>query len=174
MGEGWQRLKSRYPEIVADSTGQHMVFERPDPEVWVPHDYVLIQVDCRGAGRSPGKLDVNSPQEFADFKEAIEWAGEQAWSKRKIGLLGISYYAAGQWMVASYRAKYLAAILPGAGTCDFYHDCTRHDGIFCSGFVGRWWQNSVLNNQHGKTDRPSPTSSTARARPGPTASRRSN
>ncbi|MGH7088151.1 MAG: CocE/NonD family hydrolase, partial [Stellaceae bacterium] len=149
MGEGWPRLKSRYPEIVADSTGQHMVFERPDPEVWVPHGYCLIQVDCRGAGRSPGKLDVNSPQEFADFKEAIEWAGEQPWSNGKIGLLGISYYAAGQWMAASYRPKHLAAILPWAGTCDFYRDRTRHGGIFCSGFVGRWWQNSVLNNQNG-------------------------
>lgn len=152
MGKGWDSLKARYPEIVADSTSEHMVFERPDPEVWVPHDYILIQVDCRGAGRSPGKLDVNSPQEFVDFKEAIEWAGQQPWSNGKIGLLGISYYAAGQWMVASYRPKYLAAILPWAGTCDFYRDRTRHGGMFCNGFVARWWQNSVLNNQHGKPD----------------------
>ena len=112
----------------------------------------MIHVDCRGAGRSPGKLDVNSPQEFMDFKEAIEWAGAQPWCNGKVGLLGISYYAAGQWMVASYRPKYLAAILPWAGTCDFYRDRTRHGGIFCSGFVGRWWQNSVLNNQHGKAN----------------------
>ena len=149
MGEGWPKLKGRYPEIVAQSTGQHMVFERPDPEVWVPHGYALIQVDCRGAGRSPGRLDVNSPQEFADFKEAIEWAGAQPWCNGKVGLLGISYYAAGQWMAASYRPKSLAAILPWAGTCDFYRDRTRHGGIFVSGFVGRWWQNSVLNNQNG-------------------------
>jgi uncharacterized protein len=152
MGDGWLKLKARHPEMVANSTGQSMVFERPDPESWVPHGYTLIQVDCRGAGRSPGKLDVNSPQEFKDFKEAIEWAGAQPWCNGKVGLLGISYYAAGQWMAASYRPKHLAAILPWAGTCDFYRDRTRHGGIFCSGFVGRWWQNSVLNNQHGKPD----------------------
>jgi uncharacterized protein len=152
MGPGWERLKGRHPEIVAASTGKHMVFERPDPEAWVPHGYVLVHVDCRGAGRSPGTLDVNSPQEFKDFKEAIEWAGTQAWCSGKVGLLGISYYAAGQWMVASYKPKYLAAILPWAGTCDFYRDRTRHGGIFCAGFVARWWQNSVLNNQHGKAD----------------------
>jgi predicted acyl esterase len=152
MGQGWERLKARHPEIVANSTGKHMVFERPDPEAWVPHGYVIIHVDCRGAGRSPGKLDVNSPQEFKDFAEAIEWAGEQAWCNGKVGLLGISYYAAGQWMAASYKPKHLAAILPWAGTCDFYRDRTRHGGIFVSGFVGRWWQNSVLNNQHGKAD----------------------
>lgn len=149
MGEGWNRLKARHPEIVANSSGQHMVFERPDPEAWVPHGYAVVSVDCRGAGRSPGTLDVNSPQEFKDFKEAIEWAGGQPWCNGKVGLLGISYYAAGQWMVASYRPKYLAAILPWAGTCDFYRDRTRHGGIFVNGFVGRWWQNSVLNNQHG-------------------------
>lgn len=152
MGEGWNRLKARHPEIVANSTGRHMVFERPDPEAWVPHGYAVVHVDCRGAGRSPGKLDVNSPQEFADFKEAIEWAGTQPWCSGKVGLLGISYYAAGQWMVASNKPKHLAAILPWAGTCDFYRDRTRHGGIFVSGFVGRWWQNSVLNNQHGKAD----------------------
>ena len=152
MGEGWTKLKARHPEMVANSTGQHMVFERPDPESWVPHGYALIHVDCRGAGRSPGKLDVNSPQEFKDFAEAIEWAGAQPWCNGKVGLLGISYYAAGQWMVASYKPKYLAAILPWAGTCDFYRDRTRHGGIFCAGFVGRWWQNSVLNNQNGKPD----------------------
>jgi uncharacterized protein len=152
MGDGWNKLKARHPEMVANSTGNHMVFERPDPEVWVPHGYALVQVDCRGAGRSPGKLDVNSPQEFSDFKEAIEWAGAQPWCSGKVGLLGISYYAAGQWMVASYKPKYLAAMLPWAGTCDFYRDRTRHGGIFCAGFVGRWWQNSVLNNQNGKGD----------------------
>ena len=152
MGEGWDKLKSAYPGIVRDSSGKHMVYERPDPEVWVPHGYALVAVDCRGAGRSPGMLDVNSPQEFADFKDAIEWAGAQDWCNGKVGLLGISYYAAGQWMVASYRPKYLAAILPWAGTCDFYRDRTRHGGIFVNGFVGRWWQRSVLNNQHGKPD----------------------
>src|SRR5215469_259403 len=152
MGEGWNRLKARHPEIVANSTGKHMVFERPDPEAWVPHGYAVVHVDCRGAGRSPGKLDVNSPQEFRDCKEAIEWAGAQPWCNGKVGLLGISYYAAGQWMAASYRPKHLAAILPWSGTCDFYRDRTRHGGVFVNGFVGRWWQNSVLNNQHGKAD----------------------
>jgi len=79
-------------------------------------------------------------------------AGGQSWCNGKVGLLGISYYAAGQWMAASYRPKHLAAILPWSGTCDFYRDRTRHGGIFVNGFVGRWWQNSVLNNQNGKAD----------------------
>ena len=93
-----------------------MVFETPDPEVWVPHGYVTIRVDSRGACKSPGKLDVNSPQEFVDFYDAIEWAGVQPWSNGKVGLIGISYYACGQWMVASLRPPHLAAIQPWQGT----------------------------------------------------------
>ena len=108
----------------------------------------------RGSGKSPGKLDVNSPAEFQDFYDAIEWAGVQPWSNGKVGLLGISYYAAGQWMVAAMRPPHLAALLPWQGTFDFYRDRTRQDGIFASGFLGRWWPRSVLRNQHGNPDSP--------------------
>src|SRR5262249_24791501 len=70
----------------------------------------------------------------------------------KVGLLGISYYAAGQWFVAAMRPPHLAAILPWQGTYDFYRDRTRQDGIYASGFLKRWWNRSVLRNQHGNPD----------------------
>src|SRR5689334_10731659 len=107
MQEAWDRLNETYPEILAASSCRHLVFERPDPEVWVPHGYVVIAVDSRGAGRSPGRLDPNSPAEFRDFYDAIEWAAAQPWSSGKVGLLGISYYAAGQWFVAAMRPPHL-------------------------------------------------------------------
>jgi len=154
MEEAWNRLKQSYPEILQASSCKYLVFETPDPEVWVPDGYVLIRVDCRGAGRSPGRLDPNSPAEFRDFYDAIEWAGTQSWSSGKVGLLGISYYAAGQWMVAAMRPPHLAALLPWQGTYDFYRDRTRQDGIFASGFVKRWWTRSVLRNQHGNPECP--------------------
>jgi predicted acyl esterase len=149
MQEAWDRLNATYPEILAASSCKHLVFERPDPEVWVPDGYVLINVDSRGAGKSPGRLDPNSPAEFRDFYDAIEWAGTQPWSSGKVGLIGISYYAAGQWFVAAMRPPHLAAILPWQGTYDFYRDRTRQDGIFASGFLKRWWGRSVLRFQHG-------------------------
>ena len=152
MQEAWDRLTTTYPEILAASSCRHLVFERPDPEVWVPDGYVMINVDSRGAGKSPGRLDPNSPAEFRDFYDAIEWAGTQAWSSGKVGLLGISYYAAGQWFVAAMRPPHLAAILPWQGTYDFYRDRTRQDGIFASGFLKRWWSRSVLRFQHGNPD----------------------
>ena len=154
MQEAWDRLNATYPEILAASSCKHLVFERPDPEVWVPHGYVVIAVDSRGAGKSPGRLDPNSPAEFRDFYDAIEWAAAQPWSSGKVGLLGISYYAAGQWFVAAMRPPHLAAMLPWQGTYDFYRDRTRQDGIFASGFLKRWWARSVLRNQHGNAESP--------------------
>ena len=118
MQEAWDRLNTTYPEILAASSCKHLVFERPDPEIWVPDGYIVINVDSRGAGKSPGRLDPNSPSEFRDFYDAIEWAGTQPWSSGKVGLLGISYYATGQWFVAAMQPPHLAAILPWQGTYD--------------------------------------------------------
>jgi uncharacterized protein len=148
----WAGLQQRYPCIFEESSGKYISFETPDPEAWVGHGYAVVKFDSRGAGKSPGKLDVNSPAEFADFYEAIEWAGVQPWSSGKIGLLGISYYAAGQWMVASLRPPHLTALLPWQGTPDFYRDRTRQGGMFCNGFVGRWMRRSVLSNQYGNPE----------------------
>jgi predicted acyl esterase len=154
MPDAWQGLNERHPEILAHSTGRHLVFETPDPEAWVPHGYAIVKVDSRGAGKSPGRLDPNSPAEFRDFFDAIEWAGTQPWSNGKVGLLGISYYAAGQWMIASMRPPHLAAIVPWQGASDFYRDRVRQGGIFSSGFTRRWWPRSVLRNQHGNPESP--------------------
>jgi predicted acyl esterase len=154
MPSAWEHIQQQHPEILAASSCKHLVFETPDPELWVPHGYVVMKVDSRGAGKSPGFLDVNSPNESRDLYDAIEWAAAQEWSNGKVGLLGISYYAAGQWMVAALRPPHLAAILPWQGTYDFYRDRTRQDGIFAAGFTHSWWPRSVLRNQHGNPESP--------------------
>lgn len=149
MEEAKVRLDASYPDILAASSCKYLVFETPDPEVWIPDGYIILKVDSRGSGKSPGRLDPNSPAEFQDFYDAIEWAGVQDWSSGKIGLLGVSYYAAGQWRVGAMRPPHLAAMLPWQGTYDFYRDRVRQDGLFGSGFLKRWWARSVLRNQHG-------------------------
>ena len=154
MPEAWEALRRRHPEILEASSCKYLVFETPDPEMWVPEGYVVVKVDSRGSGKSPGRLDVNSPAEFRDFHDAIEWAAVQPWSSGKVGLLGISYYAAGQWMIAAERPPQLAAILPWQGTYDFYRDRCRQGGILGSGFLNRWWNRSVLRNQYGNPDTP--------------------
>ncbi len=113
--------------------------ERPEPEWWVPRGYILIFVDTRGTGRSPGQTDVWSMQEAYDFYDAIEWAGVQSWGTGKVGLCGVSYYALTQWTVASLQPPHLTTIVPWEGWADLYRDSVFHGGIFNEGFYGGWW-----------------------------------
>jgi putative CocE/NonD family hydrolase len=99
----WKWLITTYPDILPGSTRSFMTWETVDPETWVPWGYVVIRVDSRGAGRSPGYLDIFSPREVKDYYNAIEWAGTQEWSNGKVGLNGISYYAINQWAVAALQ-----------------------------------------------------------------------
>jgi len=66
--------------------------ETVDPEQWIPHGYAVVRVGSRGAGRSPGLLDLLSAREIRDFHLAIEWAGTRNWITGRVGLCGISYY----------------------------------------------------------------------------------
>jgi uncharacterized protein len=146
----WDRLITLHPEVLDGSSGQHMAWELADPERWVPHGYAVVRVDCRGAGRSPGYLDCLSPQETADFCQAIEWAAGQPWSTGKVGLCGVSYYAMSQWLAAARQPPHLAAILVWEGAQDFYRDVTHHGGILSSVFPRLWYQRRVVANQHGQ------------------------
>jgi len=120
--------------------------ERPEPDWWVPRGYVLVFVDTRGTGKSPGKADIWSMQEARDLYDAIEWAASQAWSSGKVGLSGVSYYAITQWNVASLQPPSLTTILPWEGWADLYRDSVFHGGILNQGFYGRWW-NDVVGKQ---------------------------
>ena len=62
----------------------------------MPLGYAIVRVDSRGAGRSPGYVDVWGPREAQDFYHCIEWIAVQPWSNGKVGLAGISYYAKNQ------------------------------------------------------------------------------
>lgn len=113
--------------------------ERPEPDWWVPRGYVLVFVDTRGTGESPGKADIWSMQESRDFYDVIEWAARQEWSSGKIGLSGVSYYAITQWNVASLKPPSLTTIVPWEGWADLYRDSVFHGGVLNQAFYGRWW-----------------------------------
>jgi uncharacterized protein len=145
----WERLATDHPDIAEGSRCAHMNWETVDPERWIPHGYAVIRVDSRGAGRSPGILDLLSRREILDYYRAIEWAGGLPWSNGRVGLCGISYYAINQWLVAALRPPHLAAILPWEGASDHYRDMSHHGGVLSNGFFERWYPRQVLPMQHG-------------------------
>ena len=144
----WANLETEHPDAVTGSSNLYQNWETVDPEKWVPDGYVVIRVDSRGAGRSPGFLDIFSPRETRDYYLCIEWAATEPWSTGKIGLLGVSYYAINQWQVAALQPPHLTAICPWEGGSDFYRDFTRHGGIL-NVFVRQWYPPQVEGVQHG-------------------------
>ena len=107
----------------------------------------------RGAGRSPGVIDIWSLREAQDLAQCVDWAGVQPWSNGKVGLNGISYYAENQWQTAALQPKHLAAICTWEGAADFYRDMAHHGGIFCRGFVQDWSKAQVYTVQNGRGTR---------------------
>ncbi|HRF08578.1 MAG TPA: CocE/NonD family hydrolase [Xanthobacteraceae bacterium] len=167
----WDELKHIYPGIDRDgSTGKYLRWETADPERWVPHGYVLVHIDSRGSGQSPGYLDPRAPREVMDLYEAIAWAAKQPWSTGKVGMLGISYYAINQWQVASLQPPALKAIIPWEGSSNPYRDQRRHGGILSNRFPVNWWPNQVLPNQHGNAQTHYRDSETGKAPTGPALS----
>ena len=146
----WRTMCELHPDVPAGSTNKYQNWEVVDPEKWVPDGYVCIRVDSRGAGRSPGILDIWSGREAEDFKQCIDWAGVQPWSNGKVGINGISYYAMNAWKTASLQPKHLAAICTWEGAADFYRDMARHGGILCNGFSDKWSNSQVYTVQHGR------------------------
>jgi hypothetical protein len=149
----WGELTREHAADLAGSTNKYQVWEYADPEQWVPHGYVVVRVDTRGTGGTPGQVDFYSDRETRDLYQAIEWAGVQPWSTGKVGLLGISYLATNQWQVAALAPPHLAAICPWEGANDFYREYT-HSGGIVSEFLPAWMPYQVETVQYGNPDAP--------------------
>lgn len=93
----------------------HSAWEVPDPAYWTSQGYAVVRADERGAGNSPGKLDSLGRAVWDGFFDLIEWTADQPWSSGKVGLLGISYFAVGQWAVAARNPRGLECIVPWEG-----------------------------------------------------------
>ncbi len=144
----WSRVIKSAPNVLQGSSNKYQNWELVDPEKWVPEGYALVRIDSRGAGRSPGYLDVWSAREAQDLYDCVEWAGTQDWSTGKVGINGISYYAMNQWNVGALQPPHLAALCIWEGSSDYYRELARHGGILCN-FLRSWHPRQVASVQHG-------------------------
>jgi predicted acyl esterase len=145
----WAKLLAKYPDLCKKSSCRYLRFEAPDPERWVRDGYIVIAADSRGTGASPGKLDPFSPREIEDYATLITWASRQPWSTGKVGLIGTSYQAINQWLVAARQPEGLAAILPWEGAFDYYREIAFYGGIPNTVSWKFWWDHQVVTDQHG-------------------------
>lgn len=112
-------------------------FEGPDPVWWGSRGYGVAIADPRGAWLSDGDFHHNGIQEAKDCADTIEWLGGLAWSNGRVGMTGVSYLAAIQYLVAPLRPAPLAALNPWEGFSDWYREFAYHGGILETSFLPR-------------------------------------
>ncbi|MBC2776003.1 CocE/NonD family hydrolase [Parasphingopyxis marina] len=112
-------------------------FEAPDPAFWCPAGYAVVFADPRGAWLSEGDLRHNGIGEGEDCYDCIEWLAQLPWTNGKVGMTGVSYLAAIQYLVAALKPPHLAALNPWEGFSDWYREFAYHGGIRETGFVPR-------------------------------------
>jgi len=124
FGEGWPGTGVGY-EPGSPPISKRCTFEAEDPHFWVPQGYVLVVLDGRGFGRSPGAFNgFNSWGR--DVHDAVEWAAEREWSNGRVGMSGVSILSILQYHAAHEDPPSLAAICPWQATPGDLHD---HGGI---------------------------------------------
>jgi predicted acyl esterase len=122
-------------------------FEAADPAYWCAQGYAVCNADSRGMWLSEGDVRHNGIGEGEDCYDLIEWLGVQGWCNGKVGMTGVSYLAAIQYLVAQLKPPHLAAINPWEGFSDWYREFAYHGGIRETGFVPRGTGNLRFSNQ---------------------------
>ncbi|MFC2044983.1 CocE/NonD family hydrolase [Chloroflexota bacterium] len=105
---------------------------------FVPKGYVHVIVQIRGTGMSQGQYDILDKVQQEDGYELVEWAARQPWCNGSVGMMGDSYFAMTQYMVAALQPPHLKCIAPCDGATDLYRDFFYKGGIFNAWFFGFW------------------------------------
>ncbi len=93
--------------------------EAGDTRRIVANGYVHVVVQQRGSGKSEGRFH----EADTDHYDIAEWLTQQPWCNGKIGMVGISGFAAEQWLAARQGHPALKAIFP-------YDPASAYGGIF--------------------------------------------
>ncbi|MFH1490172.1 MAG: CocE/NonD family hydrolase, partial [Pseudomonadota bacterium] len=121
-------------------TPDYAHIEAGNTEFFVSRGYVHVIADGRGSGHSDGKYDICSRKEQEDGYDLIEWIAEQPWCNGNVGMVGISYFALIQYLIAAQQPPHLKAIFPHDGWGDMYRDVSHHGGILMQGWLRNWVQ----------------------------------
>ena len=113
--------------------------EAGDSQYFVTRGYVHVIADARGSGDSEGEYCYQGPKEQEDGYDIIEWMAAQSWCTGNCGMLGMSYFAVIQYMVAAQQPPHLKAIVPYEGLTDRYRQSVYHGGLLNEGFWHQWW-----------------------------------
>ena len=108
------------------------------------HGYAVVIQDVRGRFASEGEF-YTFFNEINDGYDSVEWVASQPWCNGKVGMFGVSYVGATQWLAAKSGAPSLAGIAPGVTASDYHEGWAWQGGAFELGFNLSWAVGSLAS-----------------------------
>jgi putative CocE/NonD family hydrolase len=99
--------------------------------------YAVVVQDVRGRFASDGEF-YTFRHEGEDGYDTIAWAAAQPWSSGKVGMFGLSYVGATQWLAAVPTPPALATMVPVVTASDYHEGWAYQGGAFELGFNASW------------------------------------
>ena len=99
--------------------------------------YAMVIQDVRGRHSSEGEF-YTFVNEAEDGFNSVEWVAGQPWCNGKVGMYGVSYVGATQWLSAKAKPPSLVAIAPGVTAADYHEGWAWQGGAFELGFNLSW------------------------------------
>lgn len=99
--------------------------------------YAVVVQDTRGRHGSHGGFDP-FVHEADDGADAVAWTADQPWCDGTVGMVGMSYHGATQWLAATRAPAALRAIAPLLTGADYYEGWTYQGGAFHLGLALDW------------------------------------
>ena len=108
------------------------------------HGYAVVIQDVRGRFASEGEF-YTFFNEINDGYDSVEWVASQPWCSGKVGMFGVSYVGATQWLAAKSGAPSLGGIAPGVTASDYHEGWAWQGGAFELGFNLSWAVGSLAS-----------------------------
>jgi predicted acyl esterase len=112
--------------------------EAGDTAFFVPKGYVHVIAQIRGTGLSQGQFTYYGIKEQEDGYDLIEWIAQQPWCDGKVALIGDSFYARMQYLIAAQQPPHLKCIAPWDAATDLYRDTIYKGGIYWGDFMSMY------------------------------------
>ncbi len=116
-----------------------------DPMRALDRGYAVVIQDVRGRHASDGEW-YPYVNEARDGYDTIDWIASQPWSDGNVGMFGISYHGATQWLAATEAHPALKAIVPGVTADSYYDSWTYLGGVFQLFWISGWASGFVLDD----------------------------
>ena len=99
--------------------------------------YVVVVQDCRGRYTSEGDW-TPFVCEIDDGYDSVEWCAGQDWSNGRVGMYGMSYVGATQWLAAISAPPHLDCIFPVMTAADYWDGWIYQGGAMYLSFAASW------------------------------------